>query len=147
MRTPLSPRHRMMDWLARREYGFEELVVRGCRDLELPRDQAEQLVQQLADDGLQCDRRFVESWIRSRISKWQGPVKIKSELRHKGVSMSLVSLMLEEAEVDWSQLARQRLFKKFGDVAAADAKEKAKRVRYLVAQGYPEGIAMRLVLD
>ena len=137
----------MMDWLARREYGFEELVVRGQRDLDLTRDQSEILVQQLADDGLQCDQRFAESWIRSRVRKGQGPIKIKAELRQKGLSDHFISAAIEQARIDWAELGRERLMSKFGGSEPADAKEKAKRIRFLAAQGYPEGLSMQLVLD
>lgn len=146
MRTPLSPRHRMMDWLARREYGFAELVIRGQRDLELTQNEAENLVQALADDGLQCDQRFAESWVRSRLRKGQGPVKIKAELRQKGLNDAQITQAIELEAPDWESLARARLVQRFGADSPRDIKEKSKRIRFLAAQGFPEGLARTLVL-
>ncbi|WP_420550459.1 regulatory protein RecX [Litorivicinus lipolyticus] len=146
MKAP--PRDRMMGWLARREYGFDELVERGMRDLELTRPQSEAVVQRLTDDGLQCDQRFVESLIRSRVRKGQGPLKIRADLQSKGISDPVIRDALDAAEVDWFELARHRLERKFGRQPVDDEpKEQARRLRFLAALGYPQSMAYALIKD
>lgn len=141
----LSPKDRALGWLARREYGFDELVQRLIKDAEQSPEEAEVLVQQLADANLQSDTRFVESFIRSRIFKGQGPRKIRAELSQRRVDAAMIQMGLEEADVDWLELARDRLERKFGQAPAEDIKEKAKRVRYLAGLGFDESMIYSLV--
>ncbi len=136
-----------MGWLAQREYGFVELVERGVRDLDLSRDEAEATVQRLLDDGLQSDERFVESLVRSRLRKGQGPLKIRADLQSRGIEDPVINEALDQAEVDWFEAARARLLAKFGDAATDDPKEQARRLRFLASQGYPQGLAYSLVRD
>ncbi|MBT4928647.1 MAG: regulatory protein RecX, partial [Cellvibrionales bacterium] len=58
------------------------------------------------------------------------------ELKQRGANLALVSKLLAEAEVDWYELALQTATNKFGQSQPADAKEKAKRMRFLQYRGY-----------
>ena len=88
------------------------------------------------DEGLQSDARLAEALIRSRVGRGQGPVKIKAELRGKGLSDSEIELALEIGEFDWFQLIIQVSRKRYGEVPPSSAKERAKRSRFLQQRGF-----------
>ena len=72
-------------YLTRREYGIEELrrklTQRGANPAI-----AEKVVSDLADENLVSDQRFTEMYVRTRMRRLYGPVKIRGELRGLGVS-------------------------------------------------------------
>ena len=143
--TEAEIRHRMMGWLARREYGFVELTRKAVRELSIDESVAELCVQVLTDANLQSDERFLESFCRSRVNKGQGPLKIKSELSQRGISRGEIQTAMEELDVNWETLAREKLGKRFGETPIDSPKEKARRARFLAGQGYPEGLVLQLL--
>ena len=72
--------------LGRREYSVYELGQRlrqKWRSVEDIDALADELVEALLEENLVSDERFAESFVRSRIQRCQGPLKIKAELRNK----------------------------------------------------------------
>ena len=57
-------RRSAMNLLARREHGFNELVLKLSQ--RFPKDRAVEQVDRLQKEGLQSDDRFVESFLNSR---------------------------------------------------------------------------------
>lgn len=130
--------------LARREHSRGELCQKLAeRGFD---DQAQQTaLEALGEAGLQCDQRFVESFIRSRIARGQGPVRIRAELGRRGVDGHLIGqgLLDAESEHDWSELAAQALEKRWPQVPT-EAREKAKAMRFLAQRGFPQDVVYRL---
>ncbi|MBY5923720.1 MULTISPECIES: regulatory protein RecX [unclassified Halomonas] len=138
-RTEMSPREQAVELLARREYGRQELATRLLsRGHE--HDEVEALLDELAEQGLQSDRRFAESFLRGRVLRGQGPVKMLAELGQRGVDRELARDALREIEqeesVDWYQLATEALERRFGRGPASDPKERARRERFLAGRGF-----------
>lgn len=134
-------RRAAMDLLARREHSRHELIRKLQRKLQakcpdLSESMLEAQVDRLRDEGLQSDARMAEMMIRSRVNRGQGPVKIEAELRAKGVDPGVVADALESCDVDWFILAREVARKRFGPDKPADARERAKRVRFLQQRGF-----------
>ncbi|MBT8079364.1 MAG: recombination regulator RecX [Gammaproteobacteria bacterium] len=124
-----------MDFLARREYGRRELIKRLAGagfDAEI----AEAAVDQLAAEGLQDDRRFVENFLQSRVSQGKGPARIQADLGQRGLPGGLVDEVLQDSETDWFALAREVRRKKFGAGLPTDFKEKARQMRFLQYRGF-----------
>lgn len=138
----LTAKDRALGWLARREYGFEELVSRLVRDADLDRSEAQALVQRLADNNLQSDERFVESFVRSQLNKCRGPIRIRADLRQRGISEGQWRDALEG--INWHELAEQRRSRKFGEVLPTEPSERARQMRHLAAQGFPESVVRDL---
>ena len=91
---------------------------------------------QLVDDGLQSDARFAEAFVRSRINQGKGPVRIRADLRERGLAGSAIDLALEEADENWYALARDVRLKKFGPDAPSAFRDKAKQMRFLQSRGF-----------
>ena len=86
---PLAARKKAMDFLARREYGQVELVKK-LAGKGYDRKIAEQAVVKLSAEGLQCDQRFAESFVQSRINQGKGPVRIRLDLSQRGVADAVI---------------------------------------------------------
>ena len=126
-----------MDFLARREYGQAELIKK-LADKGYKRTVVEDEVERLADEGLQSDTRFAETFVQSRINQGKGPVRIRADLTRRGVREGIVEGALEESGCNWHDLAGQERIKKFGAEAPADFKEKARQMRFLQYRGFEQ---------
>ena len=119
-----------MDLLARREHSQREL-----RDKLLQRgfaaDLVEQVVAELAGEGLQSDSRFAEAYLRQRRERGYGPLRIRQDLQQRGIADALITASMAGHERDWPELAWQARRKRFGDEPPADLRERARLRRRL----------------
>ena len=133
-----------MDYLARREYGYRELLAKlvaaGYDD-----SIAAGVVDRLAVEGLQNDQRFVDAFLRSRINQGKGPVRIRLELRQHGIDAFVVEARLSEAGEDWTALAARARAKKFGEELPREFREKARQMRFLQYRGFESDQVRRAV--
>ena len=124
-----------MNLLARREHSTQELrdklLTRGFED-----DEIVPALQTLSREGLLSDERFTESFIHSRMERGSGPVKIRAELRQRGVADEIISDWLDERDRMWLERAETVRCKKFGSVLPVDYKEKARQARFLQYRGF-----------
>ena len=133
--TPSKIRIAAMGMLAGREYLQSQLAEKLAKKFDnsayIP-----EVLERLVEENLQSDHRFIEAFIRSRISRGQGETRIRLELKQRGANLTLASQLIAEADVDWYELALQTATSKFGQSQPRDAKEKAKRMRFLQYRGY-----------
>lgn len=99
-------------------------------------DLIEQELTRLADENLQSDARFVESYINSSMGRGHGPDRIRAALRQRAVDASLVDRYLQAGDEIWCELARRVLSKKFGDTVPDTFREKSRRLRFLQQRGF-----------
>lgn len=134
---PKEARKKAMDYLARREYGHEELVKK-LATAGFETTVAADVVVILRSDGLQSDERFTNSFIQSRISLGKGPVRIRQELKERGILSELVGVGIDDADADWYALAIGIRVRKFGSDLPVDFKEKARQMRFLQYRGFEQ---------
>jgi regulatory protein len=132
---PLEARKKAMDYLARREYGREELSAKLV-SAGFDESTALSAVERLTTEGLQDDRRFVDNFIQSRVQQGKGPVRIRLELGQRGVSETLIDEVLDDRDDDWRSLARTIRQRKFGPDQPRDFREKARQMRFLQYRGF-----------
>ena len=106
---PKTIRLKIMDFLARREYSSKEIYQKMSRRVEY-KEMLEDSIDQLVKEGLISDERYAESYFQSRKNRGFGPLRIKNELKQKGVNESLFNEIQEGT--DWSVLAMNVLQKK-----------------------------------
>ena len=130
--------------LARREYSRLELARKLAPFAENPED-----IPGLLDDferrGWLSERRVVEQVLASRRRRF-GAQRIAHELREKGLSDAAIAgaqLQLQESELE---TARAVWMKKFG-VMPANARDKARQMRFLQGRGFSLDIIRRLLRD
>lgn len=134
-RDPKAARKKAMDFLARREYGRAELVGR-LKAAGFDEDIAADAVSVLAEEGLQDDTRFAQSFARSKLGRGGGPLRIRQALTEKGLSDPVVEEAINGLDADWNEQARAVRLKKFGSGPPADFKEKARQMRFLQYRGF-----------
>ena len=134
---PKEARKKAMDYLARREYGFDELVKKLVT-AGFYADVAADAVLVLRSDGLQSDERFTSNFVQSRISQGKGPVRIRQELKERGIRPEIGGVAIEDADADWYVLAIDIRVRKFGSDLPVDFKEKARQMRFLQYRGFEQ---------
>lgn len=137
MKKPLDPRTQALKLLARREHSARELkrklTARGVGEAD-----AAAAVEYAAGEGWQSDSRYAEMLVRSRISQGYGPVRIEAELEVAGVPAEQIRAALDEAAVDWRELAADVHARRFGGPPKSSA-ERAKQYRFLQGRGFDGG--------
>jgi regulatory protein len=147
-------RARALACLALREHSRVELQRKllqalrraAAKAAEDPPEDAEAavsaLLDQLAEQGLLSDRRAIDSRLRTRAPRL-GARRLAAELAQQGLQPegdTWAEVLATEAE-----RAQALLHRRFGDQAPPDLKERARRVRFLVARGFATELALRLV--
>ncbi|MBR9883018.1 MAG: regulatory protein RecX [Oceanospirillales bacterium] len=121
--------------LARREYSRGELVSRLRSRVE-DGDMLERVLDRMQENGYQSDSRFAMSQARQRYEQGYGERRIRYDLQQKGIPSTLTDATLCELEADWFESAHRQAVRKFGEQPPADAKERARRTRYLLGRGF-----------
>lgn len=122
--------------LAMREHSRQELKKKLIQKEFSADVDLDELLDELESNDYLNDQRFAESFIRYRITRGQGKIKILNELRQRGVSSSIINISIEQSETDWFELARQIREKKFGEIIPEDYKEKTRQMRFLLGRGF-----------
>lgn len=132
-------RRAAMDFLARREHSFQELEQKLQRKFpDENRDRLIEVVQTLADEGLQSDDRFAESWIRYRKSRGFGFHHIRADLRERGITTSLIENFLFDDDDCWAETALRLVDKRLlvdEEIEFGSSLHK-KMQRYLESRGF-----------
>ena len=135
MKPSLSTMDHALTILASRDHSTKEMAHK----LKVKGHEGEQVAQTIAsllEMNYLYDRRFAESYVRSRINKPLGPQRIKQELKQKGITDEVIERTFEESDADWFALAKELKVRKFGSEVTRDFKEKAKQTRYLQYRGF-----------
>lgn len=136
LKTEHDAREVALGLLARREHSKRELIIklraRGC-----PEKIITQVVDQLAAEGMQSDTRFAESFVRSRIDRGRGPLRIRAELIERGIEDDLIAEALLQYEDWWRDLALEAYNKRYGEnMPLEDIEERLKRSGFLQRRGF-----------
>lgn len=139
-----------MNILAAREHSIVELRRKldnkfsKYDDFDSLDEFIEIVLEQLLDDNLLNEARFTECFIRSRINKGSGPVKIRHELMERGISSELSSDYLDDSYDFWQQHIEVVRNKRFGIQLPEDYKEQTKQSRFLYQRGFSSEFIRRL---
>lgn len=147
MTTPTpSLKARALRYLAAREHSRAELAARLARQAgpELDPAELERVLDELAAKGFIDEARVAESVLHRRAGRL-GAARVLHELRAKALPEALVRDAAEHLRATELERARAVWTRKFGTVAA-DARERARQLRFLAARGFSGDIARR-VLD
>ena len=130
--------------LAGRDFARQELARRLERR-GYPPELVARVVAALAAERLLSESRFVEQFIRQHAGRGHGPVRIRMELRERGVADAEIEEALEAAAEDWPAIAREARRRRFGLSPPGDYRERARQVRFLQYRGFsPEQIRAAL---
>jgi regulatory protein len=121
--------------LAGRDFARNELAQRLLRR-GYPAAVVTTVVEGLAAQRLLSENRFVEQFIRQHAGRGHGPVRIRVELRERGVADGEIEEGLAAAAEDWARIARETRRKRFGLSPPGDYRERARQARFLQYRGF-----------
>ncbi|UEA16294.1 recombination regulator RecX [Pasteurella canis] len=129
----------VINLLARREYSEFEIRCKMQEKCftELEIDEVLRYCQQ---KNWQNDQRVTENYLVFRSQRGYGLNRIKQELQQlKGISSDVIQQALDEAGINWSELALTVLRKKFPQFATiSEVKMKQKVWRYMLSHGFKQ---------
>jgi regulatory protein len=105
--TAEAVRKQALNMLARREHSGAELRAKLAAK-GFPSDIIDDALSDLNRSGWQSDERFVEAFIRVRGERGYGPVRIRAELRERGIDDELIAMHLD-ARAEFAGRMRQTL--------------------------------------
>ena len=135
-----------MRLLASREHSRKELE-RKLLSKSHAAAEVEQVLDQLAAQGLQSDARYAEAYIHSRIQRGYGPLRIRAELKERGVSGALMADYLCDDPDLWRDLLQTAHDRKYGSSRTTDRKEQARRARFLAYRGFSSGMIRQFLFN
>jgi regulatory protein len=133
--NPAEVREAALRLLARREHSRLELARKLIRK-GWSEPVVEQVVDELAEANLQSDERYAESYVRQRVDKAYGPVRIRAELAERGIDQGQAARAMAAESPDWFAIAADWYEKRFGSEPPADLKEKSRRQQALARRGF-----------
>ena len=128
-----SIRLKIMDFLSRREHSSREIFKKLSPRVE-SKELLEEEIEKLKADGLLSDERFAESYFQSRKNRGYGPLRIRNELKQRGVGDQIFYPLSNE--IEWSGLALEVLKKKVSGDMPTETKEILKLKRFLNYRGF-----------
>lgn len=137
---------RSIDLLSRREHAPQELrgklLAKG-----FPIEAVDAVIANLSEDGLLSSERYVEARLRQGLRQGHGPRRIGQRLREAGVDPAQLRQAIEAQDeaIDWLVEARAACEKRFGVEAPTDAREWARRARFLQGRGFEEAVIRKLL--
>jgi regulatory protein len=145
-------------------HSFEQVYSRAIRLLSLREHSVMELERKLSSKGpppaviaevlealqrkdLQSDSRFIEGFVRNRLAKGHGPIRIRQELSQRGISDALVDEALTQTGEFWIEVAQRARCKRFGsEPVTAHSSVWNRQARFLARRGFPSDLIYR-VLD
>lgn len=128
--------------LARREHSETELR-RKLERRGFSADAIEDTIHALQSAGWLSEQRLVDAVIRKSLRQGRGPLRLRAELRERGVDPAIFEPALEALDVNWDALAAAQVRKRFGDAPAEGRRELARRGRFLQGLGFPPAAIWR----
>ncbi|MBK5942089.1 regulatory protein RecX [Halochromatium roseum] len=136
---------RALKLLTTREHSRLELA-RKLRQRGYPAPEIEAVIDALVADDLLSEERLIAAYVAERLAKGFGPVRIRYELREKGLSDEKIQPYLELEEETLVECLSMAYRKRFGDEAIGDRREQAKRSRFLEYRGFPRDLIARFLI-
>lgn len=125
--------------LARREHSREELRAKLAAR-SFPAEEIDELLARLAEQRLQSDERYAEAYSRQRVTAGYGPLRIRAELRQRGVDEVVTDRCLEPFEARWPELLDAQRQRRFGEAPPADRADWLRQARHLEQRGFATGL-------
>ena len=138
----LSIKGRALRYLSQREHSRVELQRKLAPHEETP-GEIDAALDELAEKGFLSDARYVDSVLHRRAGRL-GAARIRQELQQRGVAPEAVAEAV--ARLQGTELARAReVWARRFDAPPADAAERGRQGRFLMARGFGSGVVWRVL--
>jgi len=140
--TAPSLKGRALRLLSQREHSRVELERKLARHEEEPGSLARALDELAAKDFI-SEARVVQSVLHQRAPR-MGAARVKQELAHKGIAPEAIAEAI--AGLRDTELPRAReVWRRRFDAPPADATERARQVRFLLARGFSGAVVAKVL--
>ncbi len=130
--------------LARREHSRRELTDK-LRARDFGDEAIREALDGLEEQGWLDEDRFIESFVRSRVQRAYGPMKIKAELARRGIDRVRAERALGAMQEEWPAIAEQALSHRFGTTIPATPDDHRRFRSFLLRRGFVAEQVARLV--
>lgn len=128
---------RLQKLCSKAEYCRADVYRKALKDLEGDAEAAGKVVEQLVADKYVDDARYASAFAREKASlQGWGPVKIRFQLRAKGVSDQVIAAALEEVEPDRAADKLERLLAAKARTLQGDPQFRLKLIKFGLSRGY-----------
>ena len=127
--------HKAVHILSMREHSKLELFVK-LNNKEANVDVVDKVMRFLSENDYVSDTRFTETFVRAKANKGQGPIKIRAQLKQKGVDEHTIQNHLDEQSDRWFDIAQAEYDKKYCELLVTDYNSWTKRARFLQGRGF-----------
>ena len=128
---------RLQKLCSKTEYCRADVFRKALKDLEGDREAATKVVESLVEEKYVDDVRYASAFAREKASlQGWGPVKIRFQLRAKGLADAVIAAALEEIETDKADARLVRLLEARARTLAGDPQLRLKLIKYALSRGY-----------
>lgn len=129
-------------YLANREHSQYELRNKLSKKFDSI-ESIQSVITELADSGYQSDQRFIESFIRSKVSRGYGPNLIEYELRQHGIPSLYIDRCYHQNQIVWRDKIAALYKKKFTQADSLDSQKKQKIIRFFRRKGFDADMVLQ----
>ena len=122
---------------AKREYCVSDIRRKAIERLDGDRQKAEELVQSLVENRFVDDARYASAFAREKsgLQGW-GPIKIRFQLRAKGISDSIITEALSEIDGTKARTRLEKLLENKWRSLSDDPQGRLKLIKFALSRGY-----------
>ncbi len=128
---------RLQKLCSKAEYCRADVYRKALKDLEGDEEVAQKVVETLVAEKYVDDARFASAFAREKASlQGWGPVKIRFQLRGKGVPDSVIAAALEEIEPEKADARLEKLLSAKARTLEGDPQVRLKLLKFALSRGY-----------
>ena len=128
---------RLQKLCSKAEYCRADIYRKALKDLEGDEEAAAKVVEALQADKYIDDARYAAAYAREKatLQGW-GPVKIRFQLRAKGVSDAVIASALQEIEPEKAESRLEKLLAAKARTLEGDPQFRLKLLKFALSRGY-----------
>ena len=137
---------RLQKLCSKAEYCRADIYRKALKDLEGDEEAATKVVEALQAEKYVDDARFASAYAREKATLlgW-GPVKIRFQLRGKGVSDAHIAAALEEIEPEKAEARLAKLLEAKAKTLKGDPQGRLKLIKFALSRGYDYDVVKKMV--
>lgn len=128
---------RLQKLCSKAEYCRADVYRKALKDLEGDAEAAGKVVEALVADKYVDDARYASAFAREKASlQGWGPIKIRFQLRGKGVPDSVITAALEEIEPEKADARLEKLLAAKARTLEGDPQFRLRLLKFALSRGY-----------
>jgi len=137
---------RLQKLCSKAEYCRADIYRKALKDLEGDEEAAAKVLEALQADKYVDDARYASAYAREKatLQGW-GPVKIRFQLRGKGVSDADIAAALEEIEPEKAEARLAKLLESKAKTLKGDPQGRLKLIKFALSRGYDYDVVKKMV--